>query len=119
MTLLPCHACGRHVRSGDDHCPFCGTSRSCDEKPPRVEPAGRRLKAIAMSAALGVSACSGSVGSQGEGKDAAVDSPVGQPAYGVVEPPQDGGSDATTDSPGGQPAYGAVVPPNDGGSETG
>ena len=116
MTLLPCRACGRHVRSGDAACPFCGAARSVDEKAPRVKPTGRRLKAIAMSAALGATACSGSVGSPGEGKDAGADSMGAQPAYGVVEPPAEGGTDGSVDSPGGQPAYGVVEPPPDAGT---
>jgi hypothetical protein len=106
MTLLPCRACGRHVKTEECRCPFCGAARSCDEKPTRVEPTGRRLKAIAMSAAVGLSACGTS-----------------QPHYGGFEPPPDAGTDApadsTTDSPmGGQLLYGGVAPP-DAGSETG
>jgi hypothetical protein len=104
MTLLPCHACGRHVKSSHPACPFCGATRSCDEKPARVEPVGRRLKAIALGAAIGVSACG-----------------TTQAAYGGSPVPEDAGkdapSDAATDGPGAQPAYGAVVPPNDGGTQ--
>jgi hypothetical protein len=97
MTLLPCRACGRHVKSEECQCPFCGAARSCDEKAPRVEPAGQRLKAIAVSAALGIGAPDDSPA------DAAADSPASppspQPIYGAVgtpvdaSVPKDGGSE--------------------------
>src|ERR1700691_270813 len=98
MTLLPCRACGRHVRSGECRCPFCGAARSCDEKPPHVEATGRRLKVIAVSAAVGLSACG---------------SPTARPPYGAAELPdagKDAPGDSTPDSPAGQPPDGGVAP---------
>ncbi len=107
-TLLPCHACGRHVKSCEPSCPFCGAARSCEEAAPRVEPTGVRLAAVvAVSAAIGVTACSSS--SSG---------PVAQPMYGGVGMTDSGlPADAGSDVPTAQPAYGVVMPPVDGGSE--
>jgi hypothetical protein len=124
MTLLPCRACGRHVKSEECQCPFCGAARSCDEKAQRVEPEGRRLKAIAVSAALGIGAACGGGSS---GSPAPEPSTTAQPLYGAVGIPVDAGAtqDAAGDSPGDsatdspasppspQPVYGAVGTPVD------
>jgi hypothetical protein len=107
MTLFPCGACGRHVKSSETACPFCGEAFAADKPAIRVDPVGR-LQALAVSAAIAMSACGG---------------PVAEPAYGGVPvdaATKDAPDDATGDAPVGQPAYGAVTPPTDGGtSETG
>jgi hypothetical protein len=93
------------VKSAEEQCPFCGVARSCDEQPPKVKLTGRRLKAMAMTAALGMNAACGATTTA---------------EYGAVEIPdagdagKDAPGDSTTDSPMGQTLYGVVAPPDAG-----
>jgi hypothetical protein len=54
--LVPCEACGRHLRARESRCPFCLAVRApCDV----VEPAPPRLSraALVMAGSLALSGC--------------------------------------------------------------
>lgn len=47
--FIECAACGRHVREGDEACPFCGAAAPVP--PPPVRALGARVSRAAMLAA--------------------------------------------------------------------
>lgn len=57
--LRPCNDCGRHVRSADPECPFCGAELAPDASPPGSARVATRLTraAIFAGAALLAPAC--------------------------------------------------------------
>ncbi|MDP3275634.1 MAG: zinc ribbon domain-containing protein [Deltaproteobacteria bacterium] len=111
IALVPCSSCGRHVRSSDSACPFCGTALTHVTPVSATTPGARlgRNATFVFATTLALAACSpGTPGTDG-GSDA-------QTAD-TSTPPDDGGAMAL---------YGAPVPvdagadsapgPDDGGS---
>ncbi len=114
-TLVPCAGCGRHVRTSDAACPFCGHAIESDAASRAVPRSnGARLGRAALFAfgatiAATAAACSPAT----PGNDAAADSQVQDSGtmalYGG--PPVDSGvPDADDGSPGAR--YGAVPVPD-------
>ncbi|MGZ3423578.1 MAG: hypothetical protein ACXWUG_06460 [Polyangiales bacterium] len=61
MAFVPCPSCKRHVRSGDEACPFCASSMPGDARAIPALANGRRLGRSALFAfAVGVAGCSSS-----------------------------------------------------------
>jgi hypothetical protein len=141
--FIPCPACARHVRQGDEACPFCGATPS--PAPALRLPSARlsraALLALGAAGALAATDCSSSsavvpapfdAGASEDGGSPASDSaapapdaggaPDGggfaQPLYGAMVIPADaaGGEDAEGTRDGGfaQPLYGAMAPPHSG-----
>jgi len=135
MPLIPCPSCRRHVRAGDESCPFCASAMPADA---RAVPAlnGRLGRGALFAFAVSVAACGGSTESDtttdsgaatdsgatdtGTAKDTAVED-TGGPVAAYGGPPDTGLIDTGTtdagadvrDSGGPAPAYG--LPPSDGG----
>lgn len=57
MSFSPCLACRRHVRAGDETCPFCGVAAP----PPRASasPTTRLTRGALFAFATTVAACGG------------------------------------------------------------
>lgn len=117
-TLVPCAGCGRHVRTSDAACPFCGQSIESDatsRAPGRTH--GARLGRAAIFAfgatiAATAAACSPASNPDASGNDAQVQDSApdagNMALYGG--PPVDAGP---TDDGGTMPLYGG--PPADSG----
>lgn len=63
MSFQPCTACRRHVRAGDETCPFCGAAAPA----PRVavSPTSRLTRGALFAFATTVAACGGSETTEG------------------------------------------------------
>jgi len=107
--LVPCPSCSRHVRVGEDACPFCRAALPASlrptaaPEPPRARLARAALFAFAASAAT-ATACGGETASGPSGSDTDA---------GEIVP----GADAAGDALGVQAIYGA--PAETDGSPTG
>lgn len=142
--LVPCEACGRHVRQSEAACPFCRVTRAAGAATPAVsgELAPRSRAAlmgfaaspgvVAISTALMTAGCAvsstgtdagGSVSDAGAAADAGLEEDAGAvgPLYGG--PPEDAGSPAVdgstpeTDAGGPAPLYGGPPPADAGAAE--
>lgn len=122
-TLVPCAGCGRHVRTSDSACPFCGQTIDRDAANRAVpRSGGARLGRAALFAfgatiAATAAACGttpsnpDASGNDAQVQDTGVAPDAGSMAlYGA--PPADTGVDTDADdgSPGAR--YGAVPPPD-------
>jgi len=125
-TLIPCAGCGRHVRTSDTACPFCGQTIESDASRAPSRPHGARLGRAALFAfgatiAATAAACSPASNPDASSPDAGMQDSAPDAGNMAVYggPPVDSGapSDAGTDndasdgSPGAR--YGA--PPVDAG----
>ncbi len=116
--LTACTRCRRHVKRGETSCPFCGAAVT-EARAARFEAPTVRLRAVAVGAAIAATAC-GSGNVQAPEKDGGMVAQPAYGGTGIpVEAgsetgPGAGGSDAGMDSPVGQPHYGGVSPPDSG-----
>ena len=87
MRLVPCHACGRHIRDTEASCPFCHA-----DCPPKAGPA-RLAAALVLGLGLGGAGCF-------SGDDVSLYGP----------PPYDAAADAHGIAPDGGLLYGPPPP---------
>ncbi len=115
--LSPCDSCDRHVRCGDDTCPFCGASitarRPVEQPPGRLGRAALFAFGTAVAATVTLSGCncgtSHTPSDGGSPDDAEVTSDAGTDAG----QPDASGFDAGFDAGPIAPPYG--TPPEDAG----
>jgi hypothetical protein len=73
--LVPCSGCQRHVRVGDDACPFCGSRTAAAFAAAKGRPSARvglkRAALFALSTTVAVSACGSEGGDSGKSASAA------------------------------------------------
>src|SRR4051812_45810637 len=103
MAFLPCPSCKRHVRAGDEACPFCASSMPADVRV-AAAPTRRLGRSALFAFAVGVAGCSSEGGVV--------------PVYGAPAPTDTGAKlDAEDDPGGGMALYGA--PADTGAPDTG
>lgn len=122
--FIPCPACARHVRQGDEACPFCGAkpSPANELRLPSARLSRAALLALGAAGAVAATDCS-STSQQGLYGGVSIPYDGGAPDDGASSPSDAAASapDAGATSDGGgfaQPLYGAmVVPPEADGGE--
>ncbi len=126
-SLAPCPSCSRHLRTTETCCPFCKTVLGVAHAGAGIPGATQRLSraaALAFTASLSLTACSGTTvaaaGDSGPGDGSAHVDTGTQPADSGGVTPE--GGDEPFDSGGIQPPYGlppfdAEPPPGDAGTD--
>jgi hypothetical protein len=104
--LVPCAGCGRHVKSDEGACPFCGAAPS--EPPARALPSARlgRAATFAFGAALAAATTAGCSDSHSPTDDAGAEHEDAGPVFpdAAVAPPYG----APPDGGGIAPLYGGA-----------